>query len=137
MNLLLKRTLLTAERTIGELFIDGRFFCYTLEDTDRKLEAGGKKVPAKTAIPRGKYKVLVDWSPRFKEPMPQIMNVPGFDGVRIHPGNTENDTEGCVLVGWTLSSSKAAIEKSRLAYSALKQELLQALVDEEVTITIE
>lgn len=99
MKLELKRVIFTDRTTIGELSVDGVFFCHTLEDKDRKLEAGGRKVPERTAIPRGDYEVDITFSNRFKKYLPELKNVPQFTGVRIHPGNTENDTEGCILPG--------------------------------------
>jgi len=99
LKLELKRTIFTDRTTIGDLSIDGVFFCNTLEDKDRKLEAGGRKIPERTAIPRGEYEVDITFSNRFKKYLPELKNVPQFTGVRIHPGNTENDTEGCILPG--------------------------------------
>jgi hypothetical protein len=106
MELIVKRTTRTEKSTIGELWIDGKFFCYTLEDKDRGLKQTdaperikAKKVFGATAIPAGRYEVKLTYSSRFKKVMPQIMNVPGFEGIRIHAGNTDKDTEGCLLVG--------------------------------------
>ena len=85
--------------TLGRLYLDGKHFGFTCEDKDRKLEKGGEKVYGKTAIPRGKYKVIVSFSQRFKKPMPLLLGVPGFEGIRIHGGNTSDNTEGCPLLG--------------------------------------
>lgn len=92
--------------TIGRMYVDGKFLCNTLEDTDRGLMQGmnvgeimTKKIAGKTAIPVGDYKVLRTYSPRFKKMMAQIMNVKGFAGVRIHAGNSAKDTDGCPLLG--------------------------------------
>lgn len=92
--------------TIGRVYIDGKFVCNSLEDQDRGLmqymsvsEVLAAKIKGATAIPAGDYKVMFTWSSRFKRPMPQIMNVKGFTGVRIHAGNTAADTEGCILLG--------------------------------------
>ena len=92
--------------TIGRMYIDGVFFCNTLEDTDRGLmqsmsvgEIMTKKLAGETAIPVGAYKLTRTYSNRFKKVLPQIMNVKGFSGARIHSGNTAKDTEGCPLVG--------------------------------------
>lgn len=83
----------------GKFFCDRLFFGETLEDTDRRLEQGGEKVYGDTAIPRGRYRVKLTPSRRFQRIMPEILDVPGFSGVRIHGGNTEHDTQGCPLLG--------------------------------------
>lgn len=83
----------------GQLFIDKKYFGETLEDTDRFLEAGERKIDGDTAIPRGNYRVILSDSTRFKRVMPEVLNVPGFTGVRIHGGNTVEDTSGCPLLG--------------------------------------
>lgn len=105
MKLKLYREFFTPTETLGSLYIDGKFFCYTLEDKDRNLRSSmaltdilTRKVSRETAIPYGKYKVSVTMSNRFKRLMPLIHNVPGFEGVRLHGGNTHHNTEGCPLV---------------------------------------
>lgn len=92
--------------TIGQLYIDGVYLCDTLEDTDRGLRATDSlahildvKVPGKTAIPLGKYKVIISMSPKFGKMLPEVLNVPGFTGIRIHSGSYAKDTEGCLLLG--------------------------------------
>lgn len=100
MIMTIPRDVITDVSTGGVLSIDGKFFCYTLEDKDRKLEINpGDKVYGKSAIPRGTYKVVMDYSPKYKKMMPHILDVPGFSGIRFHPGNTIEDTDGCVLLG--------------------------------------
>lgn len=94
MKLTLQRTHGTEGYTHGKLFIDDEYFCDTMEDQERDIKVAGK-----TAIPLGHYRVILDMSARFKQLMPQILNVPNYAGVRIHFGNTAADTEGCVLVG--------------------------------------
>jgi hypothetical protein len=84
---------------VGTMLIDGKHFGETLEDKDRFLEAGETKVPNDTAIPRGRYRVILSDSERFRRVMPEVLDVPGFSGVRIHGGNTTADTSGCVLLG--------------------------------------
>lgn len=105
MKLTLKRIALRSTYTIGRLYVDGNYFCDTLEDTVRdlnkngKFDNGEKKVYAKTAIPYGTYEIKWTYSPRFKKYTPQLMNVPSFAGIRIHAGNSSTDTEGCLLLG--------------------------------------
>ena len=105
MKLTLKRIALRQTYTIGRLYVDGNYFCDTLEDTVRdlnkngKFDNGEKKVYAKTAIPYGTYEIKWTYSPRFKKYTPQLMNVPSFEGIRIHSGNTSADTEGCLILG--------------------------------------
>lgn len=86
-------------RTFGKMFIDGRYFGETLEDTDREMEKGGVKVYGESAIPRGRYPVTVSVSRRFGREMPEVLDIPDFRGIRIHGGNTEHDTLGCPLLG--------------------------------------
>lgn len=102
MKLKLQRHPSTHLCTIGELTIDDEPFCSTLEDVIR--EVPGKpvsewKVPKDTAIPSGTYPIEITWSNRFKRDLPLLQNVPGFTAIRMHAGNTEADTEGCILVG--------------------------------------
>lgn len=84
--------------TIGDLFVNGTYLCNTLEDTVRLLTIE-KKIPGKTAIPAGKYNVIVNKSPKFKRDLPRLLDVPHFEGVLIHRGNLPEHTEGCILVG--------------------------------------
>lgn len=98
MKLRVERRFLKPDYTVGRLYVDGVFLCDTLEDRVRDLSRE-KKVPGKTAIPAGKYEVIVNISPRFKRKLPRLLNVPGFDGILIHRGNTPEDTAGCILVG--------------------------------------
>lgn len=105
MKLTLKRMALRPTYTIGKLYIDDVYFCDTIEDTVRdlnkngKFDNGEKKVHSKTAIPYGTYEIKWTYSPRFKKHTPQLMNVPSFEGIRIHAGNTSADTEGCLILG--------------------------------------
>lgn len=116
MELKLIRTEFSSVATIGELYADGVFQCYTLEDVVRP--DGAPKVHGKTAIPVGKYKVIVTQSFRFKRLLPLLVDVPGFEGIRIHPGNTSENTEGCLLVG-TTKSPPNFIGNSRTAFASL------------------
>ena len=85
--------------TIGRLEVDGQYLCDTLEPTWRDLHHGARKLRGQTAIPEGRYPVVVTLSPRFKRWLPLLWGVPQFEGVRIHAGNTPADTEGCILPG--------------------------------------
>jgi hypothetical protein len=126
MKIEIKRLHKTANSTIGELLIDGVWECYTLEDIERDV-----KIKAETAIAKGTYKVIINQSNRFKRLMPLLLNVPNFEGVRIHAGNTNHDTEGCILVGRT--RSKDFIGQSRKAYDSLFAKMQKA---KEITLTI-
>ena len=105
MKLTLKRRYLGTTYTIGSLFIDGQYFCDTLEDKVRdtnrngRFDSGETKVQNETAIPYGTYQVVVSLSPKFKRNLPRLLSVPSFDGVLIHRGNTDKDSSGCILVG--------------------------------------
>lgn len=112
MKVEVKRIFKGTEYTIGKLFIDGNYYCDTLEDVVRT----DKKIPGKTAIPAGEYKVKVTWSPRFKRYLPEILNVPGFSGVRIHSGNTASETEGCLLLGLNKEKGKVLNSKNAVEF---------------------
>ena len=131
MELKLKRTDFTDASTIGELSVNESFECYTLEDVVREV---GVKIPGKTAIPKGRYEVVVTFSNRFQKPLPLILSVPMFEGVRIHPGNTAENTEGCILVG--KQKIVDAILQSRPAFEALFQKIQMAIQSEKVFIEI-
>jgi len=95
------RTDFSPQSTIGEFFVNGEFYCYTLEDVDRGLTADlpleeiqARKQFAQTAIPTGTYEVVVNWSNRFKKQMPLLLRVPGWEGIRIHSGNYASQTRG-------------------------------------------
>lgn len=128
MEILVKRKIFTDKSTIGEMSLDGAFQCYTLEDRRR---ADGVKIAHQTAIPSGTYDVIIGHSNRFNRQMPRVQNVPMFDGILIHYGNTAVDTDGCILVG----NTKAVdfIGESRLAFSALFEKLQAA---DSITLTI-
>ena len=100
MNIQVKRTIFNPSCTLGEMSVNGNFFAYTLEDTFRELEPdGSNKVFGSTAIPCGTYNVITDFSTHFGKTMIHILDVPFFEGVRVHGGNTDADTEGCILIG--------------------------------------
>jgi hypothetical protein len=135
MELKLIRETFTEKSTIGSLYVNGIFFCYTLEDKDRKLESGGVKEYAKTAIPRGKYKVVLSFSNRFKKYLPELVNVPQFAGIRIHAGNTADHSEGCILVGATKTVD--FIGQSQVTFGKLMKAIQAVEKIEKINITIE
>lgn len=98
MKLQLKRVALRDTYTVGKLYVDGQYWCDTLEDRVRDLTKE-KKVPGQTAIPAGTYDVVVNVSPKFKRLLPRLLGVPHFEGILIHRGNTDRDSAGCILVG--------------------------------------
>lgn len=126
MKIDIKRLYKSEHSTIGELTIDGVWECYTLEDLERDV-----KIKGETAIPKGTYKVIINQSNRFKRLLPLLLDVPGFEGVRIHSGNTNHDTEGCILVGRTRSQD--FIGQSRKAFDKLFEKMKKA---KEITLTI-
>lgn len=120
------------EAIIGEMFIDGEYFCDTLEDKLRLTKVAGK-----TGIPRGTYRVLITYSPRFNRMLPLLVNVPGFEGVRIHSGNSSKDTEGCILVGKWDEKTPDWISNSKATFDKLFAKLEDAVKNkEEITITL-
>ena len=140
MKLTLKRIALRQTYTIGKLYIDDNYFCDTLEDTVRdlnkngKFDNGEKKVYAKTAIPYGTYEIKWTYSPRFKKYTPQLMNVPSFEGIRIHSGNTSADTEGCLILGENKQVGK--VLNSRATINKLYPMIKEACSKGKVTIEI-
>jgi len=128
----LERRIFSAYGTVGVLSWPGGR-CYTLED---RIRARGRKVKGLTAIPAGTYRLAVTHSPRFGVPMPILLDVPGFSGVRIHTGNGIEDTDGCILVGQMaqLLPHSARLQESRRAYDALMG-ALEAAGDHQITIT--
>ena len=113
---------------IGKLYIDGEYFCDTIEDTDRGLDDSmsvkeilSKKVKAKTAIPTGTYPIEITYSPKYKRMMPLLLGVKGYNGIRIHSGNTSKDTEGCLLVG--KNTKVGMVTDSRNTYQKLYAKL--------------
>lgn len=134
MKIVSTRIHFTEYACFSEVTVDGEFECYLLEDTDRKLESGGTKIYAQTAIPRGTYEIVITRSPRFKKDLVLFVNVPGFMGVRMHPGNKPNDSEGCVLPGTSIDVEKNWISGSRIAHDALFDKIKKALqAGEQVT----
>jgi len=129
MELELEREQPEEERMFGTLWIDGAYFCETLEDPARDT-----KIPGKTAIPKGRYRISMENSPRFGKNTITLNDVPDFTHIRIHAGNTESDTEGCILVGQ--ERTEASITNSRIALAHLKSKVASGLDSGEVWITI-
>ena len=130
MRLTLKRIANKKDYCIGKLYINGKYFCDTLEDVDRGLddsmteeEIRSIKVKEQTAIPVGIYTVLLTYSPKYKKVMPLINNVKGYSGIRIHSGNSSKDTEGCLLVG--KNTVVGRLTDSRNTFNALFKRLQQ------------
>ena len=130
MRLTLKRIANKKDYCIGKLYINGKYFCDTLEDVDRGLDDSMTeddikqiKIKGQTAIPVGIYTVLLTYSPKYKKVMPLINNVKGYSGIRIHSGNSSKDTEGCLLVG--KNTVVGRLTDSRNTFNALFKRLLQ------------
>jgi hypothetical protein len=126
MKLFLKRIHFGETFTVGQLYEDSGFslapICYTLEDKFREVDGqpvSQWKVQNETAIPRGVYNVAITFSNRFQSKLPQLMDVDGFTGVRIHTGNNSSNTEGCILVGMTWDGHSDWIGSSKVAMSSL------------------
>jgi hypothetical protein len=139
MKLTLKRIARRPTYTIGKLYVDGVYFCDTIEDTDRGLrqdmplaEIKRIKVYGETAIPIGEYRIIVNMSPTKKRLLPRLLDVLGFDGILIHRGNTAKDSLGCILVGENKVVGKVI---NSTGYELKLVELLKA--EEDVTIGIE
>ena len=134
MELTLNRIFLGSSAAIGELLINDKHLCDTLED---RVRPEGEKVYGKTAIPEGTYEVKLTHSPRFKKILPEILNVPNFSGIRIHTGNSSKDTEGCILVGTWDGEKEDWVGSSKIAFDKLMSLLEKATNNKEkVTITV-
>ena len=106
MELTLNRIYKGTTYTIGHLYINGKYFCDTIEDTVRILNTEDDKIPKKTAIPDGRYRLILTYSPHFHRVLPELLNVPFFKNIRIHNGNTEEDSAGCIIVGLNKTKGK-------------------------------
>lgn len=127
--------------TIGKMYINGTYFCDTLEDTDRGLTQemnldiiDKTKVYGKTAIPTGRYRVDLTKSKKFGRVLPLLYNVKGFEGIRIHRGNTNEDTLGCILVGQNKAVGK--VINSAMAEQNLMDRLKEVEKNELIYITV-
>lgn len=132
LNLKLERKWKKEKYTIGNLFINGVFFSNVLEDTVRGLrqdmtpeEIKKIKIHGQTAIPSGRYEIRVTLSARFRRQLPILLNVPGYAGVRIHPGNTDANTEGCLLPG--KNDRVGQVSNSRATMAALQKQIEEAI----------
>ena len=135
MNIVLKRIAKRDTYTIGQLYIDGQYWCDTLEDRVRDLSKE-RKVAGETAIPAGTYDVVVNISPKFKRLLPRLLSVPHFEGVLIHRGNTAADSAGCILVGENKAIGKV------LNSTVWERRITEYLLDaqnkgEDIKITVE
>lgn len=134
MELTLNRIFLGSSATIGELLVNDKHLCDTLED---RVRPEGEKVYGKTAIPEGTYEVKLTHSPRFKRILPEILNVPNFSGIRIHSLNKAEESEGCIGVGEWNGKDTNWISNSRIAFNELMSLLQKAANNKEkITITI-
>ena len=136
MKLTVKRFEYGTDYTVGRLYIDDVYYCFTLEDKVRQVDdrpVSEWKVQGHTAIPRGTYDVSINYSEHFGRDMPLLNGVEDYEGVRIHPGNTDKDTEGCILLG-QLWNGTDYIGNSKLAFDPFFEKL-QA--DGSATITVE
>jgi hypothetical protein len=135
MKLLLKRFYTSNIDTLGILSINNIFSAFVIEDTKHDI-----KIPGQTRIPAGTYEIKLTYSPKFGKDMLEILNVPNFSGIRIHTGNVNEDTEGCLLVGNVCrfhNDGESRIEDSTLAYSRIFPIITNALKTEQVFIEID
>lgn len=142
MELSIIRKEFTELSTIGDFLINGIRYYYSLEDKDRQRQPDGSILPwtrglkiyGETAIPYGRYEVITNYSNRFKRVMPLLLNVPDYEGIRIHAGNTDANTYGCLLVGYTKRDNY--IGESKKAFEDFFPRLVAALKRGKVFITI-
>lgn len=142
MKLELKRGAAQGTATVGKLYVNGQYFCDTLEDlvrfTPGMTMSEMRRIKAQNegaiAIPAGEYQVIIDKSQRFQKRMPRLLHVPCFEGVRIHSGNTSADTGGCILVG--TNSSNGKVLNSRETFNKLMAVLEPACANDKVVIEI-
>lgn len=123
LELVLARRAFKETYTIGELFVDGVYFCDTLEPKVRDYAGGEQKVKGESAIPEGRYLVKQYLSPKRRMFVPQLMDVPMFENIQIHIGNTKKDTEGCILVG--KNCKKGSVLSSKATFDRLWERLIE------------
>lgn len=143
MELILHRKYKMKDYTIGKLYRvahDGKevYICDILEDTVRNKATTALnsfiKIFGKTAIPYGRYRIVRTYSNRFKKVLPELLKVPHYEGIRIHSGNTADDTEGCLLPG--KNTIKGRVTESRKYFATVDTIISDALLTQEVWITI-
>lgn len=143
MKIKLERYLFLKDCTISRLYVDDKLFCHVLEDVDRGLnskmsekEIADIKIHSQTAIPTGTYIVGNTYSPKYKKYLPLLFNVPGYKGIRIHPGNTHVDTAGCLIPGQLSPTKNNMVINSRSTFNALHREITAREKKEKITIEI-
>lgn len=143
MRLHLTRDIFTDTATLGRLDVDGKTFGYVCEDTDRGLDASmpladikARKVKGRTAIPAGTYKVGIRWSPKHNKDLLYLQDVPGFQYIEVHPGNSADNTEGCQLPGTQRDVAKMTVGHSTQAVAWLEANVMP-LVRQGVAVTYE
>jgi len=143
MDLKLTRKIFTEKSTVGAFEINGQFYCSMLEDKDRGLtnemsvnDIAKVKVQNLTCIPYGTYEVVISYSNNFKKQLPLLVGVKGFEGIRIHSGNTDADSRGCLLVGTYDLRQPDFVSNSKKTMDKLMLILLEALTKEKIFITI-
>ena len=137
MTLKLKRTNKTGTYTEGKLYVDGSYYCDTLEDTERTLASSADKVYSETAIPAGTYEVKRHYSPKFQQNMPLLADVPYFTGILIHSGTNSGHTAGCILVGEKSSDGRLNGSTTQKISKDLREKIFAAIDSgKNVTITV-
>lgn len=141
MEIEVRRKEFTDISTISEVYVDGKFECFAIEDKDRHLvdtmteeQIKNLKVHSVTAIPKGRYKVVISFSNRFQKYLPELIGVKGFAGIRIHSGNTSANSEGCILPG--LTKTKDFVGNSVKAFTSLFSKMKAVEKKEKIYITI-
>ena len=137
MELVLVRYPSGAKCTIGTIYLNGIFECFSLEDIVREINGvpvAEWKIAHITAIPSGKYTIIINMSNRFKRLLPLVLDVPGFEGIRIHPGNTDLDTEGCILPALMVATDKNSVTNSKKAFDNLFAKM--QIATESITLEI-